>query len=377
MFFKKNNKKKKRKSRPDRVLLFSVFLFMFLGFIILVEASVGISQKLTGSPWYFLVHQIIFGYLPGGILGFLAYKMNPLTFKKIALWLLIPILLMMILVFIPKIGNMAGGARRWVSLGGIRFQPSEFLKLTFIIYLSAWLSSRKGKKRQSPQVFWPLIFILSIICALLMSQPDMSTLVVIAIVAIGMYFCAKPPIKHFLALILAGASAGVIFILTSHYRLSRIITFLEPNNQPLGSGYQIRQSLISIGSGHITGQGFGLGIQKSNFLPQPMTDSIFAVFTEEAGFIGAIVLLSIFLIFVWQGLRVAKKSSNPFLSLMAIGLILWFSAQTIINIGAISGVLPLTGIPLPFISYGSSHLVAELIGLGILLNISKHNQEFA
>ena len=373
MFFKKNNKKNKKGTQPDKILLISVLLFIFLGFIVLTEASVAVSQKLTGSPWFFLIHQIIFGYLPGGILAFLAYKMNPQTLKKIALWLLIPVLLTMLLVFIPKIGNMSGGAKRWISLGGVRFQPSEFLKLTFIIYLSAWLSNRKTKNK-GVHLLLPLIVILGIIGALLIAQPDMSTLVVIGATAILMYFCAEPLMKHFIILLFTGISAGLLFILTSHYRLSRLMTLLKPNSQPLSSGYQIKQSIITIGSGGLVGQGFGLGIQKSSFLPQPMTDTIFAVFAEEAGFIGAVVLLSIFLIFVWQGLKVAKESSNAFLRLMVVGLMSWFSIQAIINIGAISGLLPLTGIPLPFISYGSSHLVVELIGLGILLNVSKHNQ---
>ena len=375
MFFKKNSKKNKKGAFPNKILLISVSLLVSLGFIILAETSMAISLKNTGSPWFFLLHQIVFGYLPGGILGFIAYKINPLKFKKMALWLLIPVLLTMLLVFIPKIGNMSGGAKRWVSLAGIRFQPSEFLKLTFIIYLAAWLSNRKKKKNKIFQLLLPLIIILGTICVLLLLQPDMSTLVVIASVAIVMYFCAKTPIKHLIILVSVGTATGLFFILKSPYRLNRLMVFLKPNTQPLGSGYQIKQSLITIGSGGLTGQGFGLGIQKSGLLPQPMTDTIFAVFAEEAGFLGTLLLLSIFLIFVWQGLKVAKKSSNSFLQLMALGIVFWLMIQTIINVGAISGMLPLTGIPLPFISYGSSHLVVELIALGILLNISKHNQE--
>jgi len=277
----------------------------------------------------------------------------------------------MLLVFIPKVGTFLGGAKRWISLGPFAFQPSEFLKLIFIVYLSAWLTKQRIKKNKLYQLFLPLVAILATICLLLIFQPDISTLVIIATVASIMYFSAETPFYQTGLLISAGIGGLAILIKMAPYRLNRFMVFLRPNIQPLGMGYQIKQSLIAIGSGGILGQGLGLSIQKFGFLPHPMTDTIFAVFSEETGFVGALILILLFLIFAWQGFKIAKKCSDTFLKLMAIGITSWIAIQAFVNMGAMVAILPLTGIPLPFISYGSSHLIVELIGVGILLNISR------
>jgi len=360
---------------PDYVLLGTSLLLIILGFVVLAGVSITVSQKIYGNSFHYLLHQLMFGFIPGGILGLLAYKINPRFLKKISLPALCLILLLMIAVFVPITGTFLGGARRWVSFGPVTFQPSEFLKLFFIIYLAAWLTKQKKQKSNNPwRLFLPLLVILAVICALLIAQPDISTLVIIAAVTLALYLVADTPFYQSMLLFLGGIGGLAVLIKTAPYRLNRLMVFLRPDTQPLGIGYQIKQSLIAIGSGGILGRGLGLSVQKYGFLPQPMTDTIFAVFSEETGFVGAIILILLFLIFIWQGFRVARKCKDSFLRLIAIGIAFWLTFQALVNIGAIIGILPLTGIPLPFMSYGSSHLIVELIALGLLLNISKRTK---
>lgn len=362
---------KDKGKKPDLVLLVSIFLILFLGFLILAGVSMSTSKKYFDNSFHFLIHQILFGLLPGLSLGFIAYKIDLKIIRKYALILVIIAILLMVLIFVPKIGSASGGARRWISFFGLNFQPSEFLKLAFIVYLAAWLSKHKKEKHSFVNFFLPMIIILGVVCVLLIIQPDISTLVVIAVVALIMYFVSETPVWHTLVLVFSGFAGLLILIKIAPYRLERLLVFLRPDTQPLGMGYQLKQSLIAVGSGGISGQGLGLSVQKSSFLPQPMTDTIFAVFSEETGFIGACIFVILFLIFIWQGFKTAKLSKDDFLKLMAIGIVSWLTIQAFVNIGAIIGILPLTGIPLPLVSYGSSHILIELIALGLILNISK------
>ncbi|MEA3452784.1 MAG: putative lipid II flippase FtsW [Patescibacteria group bacterium] len=362
----------KKTKKPDLILLISFLLLAVLGFIILAGVSITISQKNIGNSFHYLLHQIIYGFIPGGLLGFLAYKINLQSLKKISFPILIAILFFMGLIFIPKIGTFLGGAKRWISLGPISFQPSEFLKLIFIVYLAAWLTKHKQKGKKLLLVLLPLLVILGIISGLLIAQPDISTLAIISSITLIMYFCAGTPLYHSVLLALSGIATIGVLAISAPYRFRRLMVFFRPDLQPLGMGYQLKQSIIAIGSGVIFGKGLGLSVQKFGFLPQAMTDTIFSVFAEETGFIGATILILLFLIFAWQGFSVAKRSSDLFFKLMAIGITSWIIIQALVNIAAIMRILPLTGIPLPFISYGSSHLLVELIAIGILLNISKY-----
>ncbi len=365
------------KKRFDSILFGTIILLVILGFVVLAGVSMTLSQRNFGHPFHYLLRQVTLGFIPGIILGFLAYKINLQFLKKISFPLFFAVLVLLALVLIPEIGVFRGGARRWLSLGPITFQPSEFLKLIFIVYLSAWLAKHKQKKEPNKPLRLFLLFLIMIIIisALLIAQPDISTLVVIIAVACIIYFVSGTPLYQTGILIFGGIGALAFLIKTAPYRLERLLTLIRPGTEILGSGFQIKQSLIAIGSGGMFGQGLGLSIQKFGFLPQPMTDTIFAVFAEETGFIGALILVLLFLIFAWQGFKVAKNSSDLFLKLLATGITSWIIIQAFINIGAIIGILPLTGIPLPFISYGSSHLLVELVGVGILLNVSKHRKK--
>jgi cell division protein FtsW len=307
----------------------------------------------------------------------LAFRVDLSLVKKWAPLLLLANLVLLGLVFMPKIGTTFGGATRWVSIGPISFQPAELLKLTFILYLSAWLSSRTGKQKKASHsqglgnTLFTFLIIVGIVSLLLILQPDVSTLGIIVFTAGLTYFAAGTPVWHAFSMLLLGCGGLIFLIKIAPYRMARLMVFLKPETDPMGMGYQIKQALIGIGSGGILGLGLGMSKQKFGFLPFPMSDSVFAVFAEEAGFIGAVILISLFLVFAWQGYKIARRSGDQFCKLAAIAITSWITIQAFINLGSMIGILPLTGIPLPFISYGGSALIAELIGVGILLNISK------
>ncbi len=379
-----------RKKRPDSVFLVLISILIIWGSFTLATVSFPFSLERYGNSWHYFLHQLLFGLLPGVLIIFILLKLNLKTLKKLSPYILGINLFLLILVFLPKIGVEIKGAKRWLNLGPILFQPSEILKVSFLLYLSAWLSSKlsfkkkisliriKGKKRtKNWQV--PLVFtIVSIILAtILIFQPDFSTLSIIFLAGLCVYFISSTPWWHSVILILASGGLGAILIKIAPYRLDRVLAFFNTQIDPLGISYQLKQSLIAIGSGKFFGKdgGFSLGLssQKFGFLPQPMTDSIFAIIGEEMGLLGCSALILLFLLFAWQGFKIALNSKNEFSKLLATGITFWITLQAFFNIGGIIGILPLAGIPLPFFSYGASHLITEMIGVGILLNISKNS----
>ena len=384
------------KTRRFDIVLFGIIgTLIILGILILVGISAPFSAEKVGDPTYFLFHQILFGIIPGIIAGFIFYKIPLPIIKKWSPGLLLSNILFLVLVFVPVIGMGSAGANRWINLGFISFQPSEFLKITFILYLASWLTSKhkninsnkKTRFRNTKdrilsltltqifgalsKTFLPFITILGFIGILLIKQPDTSTLGLIAIVAGIMYFSIGTPIWHSILIVLIGASSLIFLVKTAPYRMDRFMVFLNPEIDPMGIGYQLKQSIIAIGSGGILGIGLGMSRQKFVFLPQSMSDSIFSIFAEETGLLGCLILISLFLLFLWRSFHLAKAATDQFALLVCVGISSWIVIQAFINISAMAGILPLTGIPLPFISYGGSHIIAELIGVGILLNISK------
>lgn len=367
-------------NQPDYVLLTSALVLSTLGILILASVSAPLSLQRFGNTFYFLKHQLLFGLLPGILLAFLVFKLPLDFFKKWAFPLLLINLILLSLVFLPKIGSSAGGATRWLSFGSFSFQPSEFLKLTSILYFASWLTSKNSKQKKSGfpksekdfnQTLVAFLIIVGLISLLLIFQPDISTLGIIVLVAALMYFLAETPFWHSILLVFLGAGGLLILIKLASYRTARLLVFLKPEIDPMGMGYQIKQALIAIGSGGILGLGLGMSQQRLGFLPQSISDSIFAILAEETGFIGCLILISLFLIFLWRGFRIVKISQNKFSQLSALGITSWICLQAFINIGTMIGIIPLAGIPLPFISYGGSALISELAGVGILLNISK------
>ena len=369
---------KKIKENPDYFLLGTVIFLIAFGILILASVSASYSFKTFGDTYHLLLHQLIWGLIPGLILGFWAYRVNLSFFKKWAPAFLLFGLVLMTMVFLPVIGSYSTGAARWIGIGDISFQPSEFLKLSLILYLAAWLSSREEKiavtkdSKDQKKTFFAFLAVGIAIIVLLLLQSDISTLAVIATVGIIMFFTANTVWWHSAALVLGGI--GVLFglIKLAPYRMHRLTVFLNPDFDPMGIGYQAKQALIAVGSGGLIGLGIGANIEKFVSLPESVSDSIFAIFSEETGFLGAVFLISLFLVFLWRGFKIAKESKTNFARLTAIGITCWIITQSFVNIGAMIGILPLTGIPLPFISYGGSALIFELIGVGILLNISKN-----
>lgn len=384
----------KTQTRPDFVLLTVSAVLVVIGILTLASVSPTLSWQKFNNPFYFLFHQAGLGLLPGIILGYVAFRIDLGLLQKWAPWLLLANLLLLTLIFLPKIGVTVGGASRWLALGPVSFQPSEILKLTFILYLSAWLSSRtekgKAEKKKNRKIkradsvvgrastdkhfsktLLGFLVIIGAVSLLLIFQPDVSTLGIIIFTAIITYFLAGTPLWHTLSVALLGAGGLAALVKIAPYRMARLLVFLKPETDPMGIGYQIKQALIGIGSGGIFGLGLGMSWQKLGFLPYPASDSIFAVFAEEFGFIGGLILISLFLLFAWQGFKIARRGQSRFSQLTAFAITVWLVLQAFINVGSMLGILPLTGIPLPFISYGGTALIAELIGVGILLNISK------
>jgi cell division protein FtsW len=323
--------------------------------------------------------------LPAIILGIIGYKI-PLSFlKKWAFWIVLVNLFALFLVFLPKIGTSAGGASRWLGIGSLTLQPSEFLKITSILYLSAWIASKLSETKTEDwksvtkknyhnfiYIFLPFVFFLGLIAIALYLQKDASTMGIITITLLILYFSARTPLWHTLIIVLAGVSALLFMVKFEPYRLDRWLIFLHPDSDPLGKGFQLRQSLISLGSGGIFGKGLGMSTQKFGFLPQAMSDSIFAIIGEELGIIGCLILIACLILFFWLGIQISKKSNDKFSKMVAVGIVVWICLQAFVNMASVAGIFPLAGIPLPFFSYGGSHLAVELFGVGLLLNISRN-----
>lgn len=374
------------KKNPDIILSFLIAALLIFGLIILSSVSAMFSLKKYGDSYFLLKHQIIFGILPGMILGYLLYRINLDNLKKWAPKLLLLTFVLMAAVFIPFLGKTTGGATRWIELGPITFQPSELLKVSFILYLASWLNTRTSKKKSAQdgsasggkktfdRTFFAFSAIIVVIAILLGLQPNVSTMGIIVLTGLAMYFAARTPLAHTILIIIAGLAVLLLLIKLAPYRMNRFLVFLNPDADPMGAGYQLNQSFIAIGSGGLFGLGLGMSVQKLGFLPQSVADSVFAIFAEETGFLGAVFLISLFLLFFWRGIKTAFGARDVFSQLLALGIISWITIQTFVNIGAMIGLLPLTGIPMPFVSYGGSAIMAELAGMGILLNISKQSQ---
>ncbi len=367
-------------------LLFFWVIFI-IGFSLLFFAclSAPASWERFGNTHYYLFHQLLFGFLPAIFCGIIAYKIPLRVFKKWAPALVLVNVLLLFAVFLPKIGITAGGAARWINLGFTTFQPSELLKITAILYLSAWIASKLSDEKGNDwktitkksfhnvlYIFIPFLVFLGIITVALYLQSDASTLGIIAITLLVLYFSAKTPVWHTVLVMFGGLGALLFMIRFEAYRLDRWLIFLHPDTDPLGKGFQLRQSLISLGSGGVFGKGLGMSVQKFGFLPEAMTDSIFAIIGEELGILGAVALITAFVLFFWIGIKIAKNSGDSFSKMVAVGIVFWITLQAFINMASSAGLFPLTGIPLPFFSYGGSHLLVELIGVGLLLNISKN-----
>lgn len=360
--------------KVDKIFLASFVILILFGLLMVTSASVPASQEKFGESYHFLKNQLLRGLLPG-LFCLLFCFLIPFSFwRKMALPLFALTILALIAVFIPGLGLGHGGAKRWLDFHLFSVQPSEFLKLTFIIYLAAWLDGKGKKLKNFSESFLPFIGFLAVLGILLIAEPDIGTLGVIIFTGIAMYFLAGARLLFFP--IIGGGGILALYILTKvmPHAANRLQVFLNPELDPKGIGYQINQALLAIGSGGFFGRGLGQGIQKFKYLPEPAADSILAVIGEELGFIGILSLMVLFSIFIFRGFGIAQRAPDNFSQILASGIIAWLAIQVLINVAAISGLIPLTGITLPFISLGGSSLVVCMAGVGILLNISKHSK---
>jgi cell division protein FtsW len=365
---------KNKKNINSYLIIVSVSVFLLVGIIILSSVSAISSQEKTGTPYYFLTRQVIYIFI-GVLSGYIFYKIDLSFLKKWSSFIVIGNIFLLIATFIPIIGFSSGGAKRWISLGPLTLQPAEILKLSFVIFLSAWISriTHNKKKGKIDNGIFILITVFLVSVFILFKQPDISNLAILFAISFIIYFASNTPLWHSGLLVLIGSVSMGIIIKISPHAFNRMLTFLNPGQDPMGSGYQIKQALIAIGSGGLLGTGIGMSKQKLGFLPETMGDAIFATFAEEVGFIGASILVMFFILFLISGFNIAKNSQDSFSYLIAAGIVSWIIVQTFVNMGAMIGLLPLTGITLPFISYGGSHLLTELSAVGLLLNVSKNN----
>lgn len=352
--------------KADFALLFSVILLTFFGLFMIYDASSYVAFRDFGDKYNYVKDQsiwIILGFIALSIFSFFDYH----KFYNLALPILIASIILLIVVLVPGIGISALGARRWINLGFVVIQPSEFVKLSLTIYLAAWFSTKeKGR-------FLAFLLLIGLVLGLVMLQPDMGTAMIILGVSVIVYFLSGGSVWHILGLVPLIGIAGLALIILEPYRLARLTTFLNPEQGIQGSSYHLRQILIALGSGGLLGVGFGNSLQKYSYLPEATTDSIFAIIAEEIGFIGVALLLVLMLFVVYRGFYIALRAKDSFGKLLAAGIISYIAIQTIVNLGAQTALLPLTGVPLPFISYGGSALIINLVSIGILLNISRQS----
>ncbi|MBI2035536.1 MAG: cell division protein FtsW [Candidatus Liptonbacteria bacterium] len=359
---------------PDYFILSAVLMLVIFGLFALASASSDLGKIKFDDSYYFLKKQLTFGVSLGILLFFLGYKIYYKNYKRWALPLLLLNVSALLLTLFSPWGITRGGSSRWLGIGGVEFQPSEILKIIFIIYLAAWLSSSKVyRKRDFLKGFVPFLILSGFICALLLAEPATSTVLIIFASALVMYFMSGARFHYIgLAVLLSVAALGVMIYVTS-YRFERLASFLNRGDDALGADFHINQALISLGSGGLTGVGFGNSTNKYLYLPESMGDSIFVIVGEEFGFIGAAVLITVFFIVVLKGFFLSRNVRDDFGRLLLIGFVSVIGIQTFINVAALSGLIPLTGVTLPFISYGSSSLVSFMLMAGIMVNISRYS----
>lgn len=356
----------------NKHLLAITLILIIFGLVVLSSAGIVDGQKKFGSPYYYLTHQLLYGVIPGLIGMFVLSLINYRFWKKISLFILVGSLALMIMIFVPTFGHGLKGATRWINMGVFSFQPAEILKLSLIIYLAAWFGNRDERTKKWSYGVLPFLIVLAFVALLLFLQPDIGTLIVVSLISLGVYFLAGPSYKQFagiLFVLFLGLSA---IIVVEPYRFDRLKSFWDPSVDTKGISYQINQSLISIGSGGIFGVGYNNSSQKQGgFLPEVIGDSIFAIIAEELGLIGSAITVGLFGVLCFFLINIAKNAPDKFGTLLVMGINLWIMSQAFVNIAAISGLVPLTGIPLPFISYGGTAFVVLLSGIGIVFNVAK------
>lgn len=354
--------------RIDLILLATVVFLTLFGLFMIYDASSFIAFRDFGDKYHYFKDQVVWVTL--GFLGLLSFTyFNYRMLYPMALPLLLVAIGLLALVFVPGIGVAALGAKRWINTGFFILQPAEFVKLALAIYLAAWFSTKEKGRLVAFSLLMLLVFLLIVL------EPDMGTAAIVLFEALVIYFVSGGSILGLAALVPIIGILGYLFVKLEPYRISRVMTFINPSQSLETSSYHVRQILIALGMGGLTGVGLGNSLQKYAYLPENTTDSIFAIIAEEIGFLGSTVLIILFMVIVWRGFLIASKTQDKFGRLLACGITSFLGIQIIINLAAQTTLIPLTGIPLPFISYGGSSLIVDLCAIGILLNIGSFHQK--
>ncbi len=361
--------------KPDYIFLTVALILMIIGIISFFSASLGVFATNQSKFYSIILSQTVLGFLGGLCAMYFFYRLDVKFLKKYAMIILVGALLITSLVFVPHLGFTHGGARRWIVIFGFSFQPVEILKIAFVIYVSAWLSWAKKRAENPLFGILPLVVTLGVIAGVLLLQPDTKSLILMTGTGIGMLFLSGTPWKHLLMLGEVVVTIFIIFAFNTPYLTQRMSTFLNPANDPSGSSYQLQQSLIAIGSGRWSGRGVGQSIQKFSYLPEPQGDSIFAVIGEEVGFVGGTIIVLIYLLFAMRGLWIARRAGDSFSGLLVCGLVILITLQSFMNIASVTGLFPLTGVPLVFMSQGGTSLLISFAIVGIILSVSKERRK--
>lgn len=359
--------------RPRKIDRFFFLITIFLclaGFLVFTSASLGLLGREGADFTYVTLKQ--FGILVAGlIVMYIVSKINYRIWRRLAPIIFLLTLILTALVFSPSLGIELGGAKRWLGLKVFSFQPSELLKLGAVMFLAAWFSVRR-RAQSALTGFWVFLLVIGLCAGLILAQPDTGTFMILFFGCFFVFWSAGSRLSHVLLMALVGlvALAGMAYF-RPHVR-ERITTFLDPTADVLGTSYQVNRSLITIGSGGLTGRGFGQSVQKFSSLPQPIGDSIFAVAGEEFGLVGSAFIVCLFILFGLWGLKIASRTTDPFGRLLAGGIVILIVSQAVINMASMLGLMPLTGVPLPFVSQGGTALFLVLVETGIVMNISRY-----
>jgi cell division protein FtsW len=350
-------------------------MLLVVGLLAVYSASFALGELEFGDTNYFIVRQAAAAVLGLGLLWFFM-RMDYHHLYTLSLLMMVLALVGLLAVLVPGIGLEQNGAHRWLSLGPLPpLQPSEFAKLAIIVYIAAWLASRRENIKHFSMGFVPFTLMVGLVASLVVIEPDMGTTVVIVATTCTLFFVAGAPLSHLALLMAGGGFMSWVLIAITDWRVDRITAFISPESDPEGTGFHIIQLLIALGSGGPVGLGWGESRQKFFYVPGSHTDGVFAIIGEELGFVGAVAVIALFAFLVYRGIRTALNAHDLFGAYLAVGILSWIAYQTLINIGGITRSIPMTGIPLPFISYGGSALVATMAGVGILLSVSRYSRE--
>jgi cell division protein FtsW len=358
----------------DRTLLGIVLALVLGGFFIFSSASLGLLSRDGATFSSVALNQFVFGIVGGLSALFLTSTIHYRVWRKYAFYILLFTLILTACVFMPYIGREHGGAYRWIQLGSFSFQPAELLRIGFIIYLATWLSGMHKHLGSTLKGFLPFSGIVLLVGSIMLAQPDTDTFLIMVSAALAMFLAAGGRWRDVLVTGLVGVVLIALLAYARPYVKDRLMTFIDPSRDPHGSGYQVRQSLIAIGAGGVWGRGYGQSIQKFEYLPEPIGDSVFAVLGEEFGFIGTTVLVSLFAFFALRGYKIATEAPDVFGMLIVVGFVTVIVGQAFLNIAAMAAVAPLSGLPLPFISHGGTALLTTLAAVGIVLNVSRYRK---